>query len=86
MNLYCYLNAWIIKKGFWVRHKSMRKFQKVLRIEGEDFGERTFFLEPLGELNNRESFKAHKGDSIECRYKRIPYPDCPSETYAEFDL
>ena len=86
MNLYCYLNAWIIKKGFWIKHKSMRKFQKVIRIDGEPFGVRKFHLEPIGEFSNVESFEAGKGDSIECRYKRINSEQFENETYSKFKL
>lgn len=86
MNLYCHLESWIIKKGFWIKHKSMRKFQKVIRIDGKPFGVRKFYLEPLGEFNNVESFEAGKNDSIECRYKRVPYKQYPNETYALFEL
>ena len=85
MNLYLYLRAWIIKKGYWIKHGSMRKFQKVIRIDEEPFGFR-FHLEPLGEFNNVDSVDMGKNNSIECRYKRVPFKQYPDETYPTFKL
>lgn len=85
MNLYCYLYAWIIKKGFWIKHSSMRKFQKVIRISESPFGYK-FYLEPFGELNNVDSVSTGRNDSIECRYKRVPYKQYPDETFPTFKL
>lgn len=85
MNLYCYLDAWIIKKGFWIRYKPMRKFQKVIRIETQTYGYK-FYLEPFGELNNIKSVSTGRNDSIECKYKRVAYKKYPDETYADFNL
>lgn len=86
MNLYRYLASWIIKKGFWIKHKSQRKFQKVIRIEGNPFGTRKFYLEPIGEFNNVKSFEAEKEESIECRYKRISSKQFENESYPKFKL
>lgn len=86
MNLYRHLDAWLIEEGYWIKHSSMRKFQRVKKIEGDLYGTRIFHLDSIGVHNNMTSITASRYDSIECKYRRVRHKQFPDETYADFRL